>query len=147
MSETIFKWSSYIMTCGSLVIGIWSLIVSYKGYFKAKKASAEAENANKEISRINECKRLAENWKYELSSLEAKGRGRADGLIQLLARISNCVLVSKQEKEEMKRLLGTITRNIDDVEEGLFYTKVHNDMNEAEGLIQEVIDSFLYPSK
>ncbi len=147
MSGYFITWSSYILTCLSFLIGIASLIVSFLGYVKANKASIEAENANKEIARINERKSTAADWKIELVGIAASGRERADGLIQLLARISSSELVNEQQKNDTKRLLRIIKNQIDDIDYKFLNNNIQNDMNEAEGIIKSVIDSLLYPSK
>ena len=145
MSQEFYDLSSYIVGWTSLIIGIWSLIISYKGYFKAKKASIEAEDANRRIAEINNQKELAVEWKEELSRLNPSGQERINGLIALLSRMTNSPLIKDVQRSDLKTLMNAISHNMDSVDrEGLFNTQLMSDMNKAEGMIKSVIDTLLF---
>ncbi len=145
MSQEFYVLSSYIVGWTSLIIGIWSLIISYKGYFKAKKASIEAEDANRRIAEINNQKELAVEWKEELSRLNPSGQERINGLISLLSRMTNSPLIKDVQRSDLKTLMNAISNNMDSVDrEGLFNTQLMSDMNKAEGMIKSVIDTLLF---
>ena len=145
MSHEFYDLSSYIVGWTSLIIGIWSLIISYKGYFKAKKASIEAEDANRRIAEINNQKELAVEWKEELSRLNPSGQERINGLIALLSRMTNSPLIKDVQRSDLKTLMNAISHNMDSVDrEGLFNTQLMSDMNKAEGMIKSVIDTLLF---
>ena len=145
MSQEFYNLSSYIVGWTSLIIGIWSLIISYKGYFKAKKASIEAEDANRRIAEINNQKELAVEWKEELSRLNPSGQERINGLIALLSRMTNSPLIKDVQRSDLKTLMNAISHNMDSVDrEGLSHTQLMSDMNKAEGMIKSVIDTLLF---